>query len=114
MRKKLAPLDVECPRATTELCNLIHIDEEYDRVVPYVIRARKCVRVETNNPVGAISISFFVVELAIMKLPKSSHPTAGTLVIRAGKFVISHLVSKDCTKMVIVNRSEEKVATIRE
>ncbi|KAB1670036.1 hypothetical protein ES319_1Z205400v1 [Gossypium barbadense] len=52
-----------------------------------------------------------------MKLPESSHTTARMLVVGAGKMgklVIKHLVAKGCTKMVVVNRSEEKVAAIRE
>ncbi|KAE8731298.1 Glutamyl-tRNA reductase 1 [Hibiscus syriacus] len=77
----------------------------------------KRVRTETNIAAGAVSVSSAAVELALMKLPKSSHATARMLVIGAGKMgklVIKHLVSKGCTKMVVVNRSEEKVAAIRE
>ncbi|PPD70554.1 hypothetical protein GOBAR_DD32568 [Gossypium barbadense] len=51
------------------------------------------------------------------RLPESSHATARMLVIGAGKMgklVIKHLVAKGCTKMVVVNRSEEKVAAIHE
>ncbi|GMJ02536.1 glutamyl-tRNA reductase, Arabidopsis thaliana hemA 1 [Hibiscus trionum] len=77
----------------------------------------KRVRTETNIAAGAVSVSSAAVELALMKLPKSSHATARMLVIGAGKMgklVIKHLVSKGCTTMVVVNRSEEKVAAIRE
>ncbi|KAJ1376220.1 Tetrapyrrole biosynthesis, glutamyl-tRNA reductase [Sesbania bispinosa] len=57
------------------------------------------------------------VELAFMKLPEASHDKARMLVIGAGKMgklVIKHLVAKGCTKMVVVNRTEERVAAIRE
>ncbi|KAL4312958.1 hypothetical protein GQ457_01G011080 [Hibiscus cannabinus] len=77
----------------------------------------KRVRTETNIAAGAVSVSSAAVELALMKLPKSSHTTARMLVIGAGKMgklVIKHLVSKGCTKIVVINRSEEKVAAIRE
>ncbi|KAE8653930.1 Glutamyl-tRNA reductase 1 [Hibiscus syriacus] len=77
----------------------------------------KRVRTDTNIAAGAVSVSSAAVELALMKLPKSSHATARMLVIGAGKMgklVIKHLVSKGCTKMVVVNRSEERVAAIRE
>lgn len=53
----------------------------------------------------------------MMKLPESSHASVRILVIGAGKMgklVIKHLVAKGCTKMVVVNRSEERVAAIRE
>lgn len=52
-----------------------------------------------------------------MKLPQSSHATSRMLVIGAGKMgklVIKHLIAKGCTKMVVVNRSEDRVAAIRE
>ena len=52
-----------------------------------------------------------------MKLPESSHSTARMLVIGAGKMgklVIKHLVAKGCTKMMVVNRTEERVSAIRE
>ncbi|XVF31948.1 hypothetical protein REPUB_Repub17cG0039100 [Reevesia pubescens] len=77
----------------------------------------KRVRTETNIDAGAISVSSATVELALMKLPELSHATARMLVIGAGKMgklVIKHLVAKGCTKMVVVNRSEEKVAAIGE
>ncbi|KAF3435853.1 hypothetical protein FNV43_RR22945 [Rhamnella rubrinervis] len=51
----------------------------------------------------------------LMKLPKSSYATARVLVIGAGKMgklVIKHLIAKGCEKIVVVNRSEEKVAAI--
>ncbi|XP_010275509.1 PREDICTED: glutamyl-tRNA reductase 1, chloroplastic-like [Nelumbo nucifera] len=75
------------------------------------------VRTETNIASGAVSVSSAAVELALMKLPDSLSSTARMLVIGAGKMgklVIKHLVAKGCMKMVVVNRSEEKVAAIRE
>ncbi|GMI91040.1 glutamyl-tRNA reductase, Arabidopsis thaliana hemA 1 [Hibiscus trionum] len=83
----------------------------------HAITVGKRVRTETNIAAGAVSVSSAAVELALMKLPEPSHATARMLVIGAGKMgklVIKHLVAKGCTKMVVVNRSEEKVAAIRE
>nr|KJB58775.1 hypothetical protein B456_009G225900 [Gossypium raimondii] len=83
----------------------------------HAITVGKRVRTETNIAAGAVSVSSAAVELALMKLPESSHATARMLVIGAGKMgklVIKHLVAKGCTKMVVVNRSEEKVAAIHE
>ncbi|KAE8733832.1 Glutamyl-tRNA reductase 1 [Hibiscus syriacus] len=83
----------------------------------HAITVGKRVRTETNIAAGAVSVSSAAVELALMKLPESSHAAARMLVIGAGKMgklVIKHLVAKGCTKMVVVNRSEEKVSAIRE
>ncbi|KAG8503197.1 hypothetical protein CXB51_001191 [Gossypium anomalum] len=83
----------------------------------HAITVGKRVRTETNIAAGAVSVSSAAVELAFMKLPESSHTTARMLVVGAGKMgklVIKHLVAKGCTKMVVINRSEEKVAAIRE
>lgn len=83
----------------------------------HAISVGKRVRTETNIAAGAVSVSSAAVELALMKLPESSHATARMLVVGAGKMgklVIKHLVAKGCTKMVVVNRSEERVAAIRE
>ncbi|KAG6644504.1 hypothetical protein CIPAW_08G058300 [Carya illinoinensis] len=83
----------------------------------HAITVGKRVRTETNIAAGAVSVSSAAVELALMKLPESSHATAKMLVIGAGKMgklVIKHLAAKGCTKMVVVNRSEERVAAIRE
>ncbi|KAL5988382.1 Glutamyl-tRNA reductase 1, chloroplastic [Asimina triloba] len=83
----------------------------------HAITVGKRVRTETNISSGAVSVSSAAVELALMKLPKSDSSTARMLVIGAGKMgklVIKHLVAKGCTEMVVVNRSEERVATIRE
>lgn len=83
----------------------------------HAITVGKRVRTETNICSGAVSVSSAAVELALMKIPSSSHSTARMLVIGAGKMgklVIKHLVAKGCNKMVVVNRSEERVAAIRE
>ncbi|XP_027335705.1 glutamyl-tRNA reductase 1, chloroplastic-like [Abrus precatorius] len=81
------------------------------------ITAGKRVRTETNITAGAVSVSSAAVELAFMKLPEASHDNARMLVIGAGKMgklVIKHLVAKGCKKMVVVNRTEERVAAIHE
>ncbi|GMN40220.1 hypothetical protein TIFTF001_009448 [Ficus carica] len=83
----------------------------------HAITVGKRVRTETNITAGAVSVSSAAVELAFMKLPGASHTTARMLVIGAGKMgklVIKHLAAKGCTKMVVVNRTEERVAAIRE
>ncbi|KAK7410426.1 hypothetical protein VNO78_01200 [Psophocarpus tetragonolobus] len=83
----------------------------------HAITVGKRVRTETNIASGAVSVSSAAVELAFMKLPESSHDNARMLVIGAGKMgklVIKHLVAKGCKKMVVVNRTEERVAAIRE
>lgn len=83
----------------------------------HAITVGKRVRAETNIAAGAVSVSSAAVELAYMKLPEASHDNARMLIIGAGKMgklVIKHLVSKGCTRMVVVNRTEERVAAIRE
>ncbi|KAL1194364.1 Glutamyl-tRNA reductase 1 [Cardamine amara subsp. amara] len=83
----------------------------------HAITVGKRVRTETNIAAGAVSVSSAAVELALMKLPDSSHASSRMVVIGAGKMgklVIKHLMSKGCTKVVVVNRSEERVAAIRE
>lgn len=83
----------------------------------HAITVGKRVRTETNIAAGAVSVSSAAVELALLKLPESSHASARMLVIGAGKMgklVIKHLVAKGCTKMVVVNRSEERVSAIQE
>ncbi|TQD90824.1 hypothetical protein C1H46_023664 [Malus baccata] len=83
----------------------------------HAITVGKRVRTETNIAAGAVSVNSAAVELALMKLPASSHATARMLVIGAskmGKLVIKHLVAKGCTKMVVVNKTEERVTSIRE
>ncbi|KAJ4964869.1 hypothetical protein NE237_016718 [Protea cynaroides] len=83
----------------------------------HAITVGKRVRTETNIAAGAVSVSSAAVELALMKLPESSSSSARMLVIGAGKMgklVIKHLVAKGYRKMVVVNRSEERVTAIRE
>ncbi|KAL2895425.1 Glutamyl-tRNA reductase 1 chloroplastic [Bienertia sinuspersici] len=83
----------------------------------HAITVGKRVRTETSIAAGAVSVSSAAVELAFMKLPESSQASARMLVIGAGKMgklVIKHLVAKGCTKMVVVNRSEARVAAIKE
>ncbi|KAL3538742.1 hypothetical protein ACH5RR_002108 [Cinchona calisaya] len=83
----------------------------------HAITAGKRVRTETSISTGSVSVSSAAVELAQMKLPQSSFANARVLVVGAGKMgklVIKHLVAKGCTKMVVVNRTEDRVAAIRE
>ncbi|XP_058785290.1 glutamyl-tRNA reductase 1, chloroplastic-like [Vicia villosa] len=83
----------------------------------HAITVGKRVRAETNIAAGAVSVSSAAVELAYMKLPGASHGSARMLVIGAGKMgklVIKHLASKGCSRVVVVNRTEERVAAIRE
>lgn len=83
----------------------------------HAITVGKRVRTETNIAAGAVSVSSAAVELALMKLPESSHATARMLVVGAGKMgklVIKHLVAKGCTNLTVVNRSEAKVAAIQQ
>uniref|UniRef100_A0A7N0V2U7 Glutamyl-tRNA reductase n=1 Tax=Kalanchoe fedtschenkoi TaxID=63787 RepID=A0A7N0V2U7_KALFE len=83
----------------------------------HAITVGKRVRTETNIASGAVSVSSAAVELALMKLPESSNVNTRMLIVGAGKMgklVIKHLVAKGCTKMVVVNRSEDRVAAIKE
>ncbi|KAF2320681.1 hypothetical protein GH714_029965 [Hevea brasiliensis] len=83
----------------------------------HAIIAGKRVRTETNIASGSVSVSSAAVELGQMKLPESSYNAARVLVIGAGKMgklVIKHLAAKGCTKMVVVNRTEERIDAIRE
>ncbi|XP_010513167.1 PREDICTED: probable glutamyl-tRNA reductase 3, chloroplastic, partial [Camelina sativa] len=76
------------------------------------ISAGKRARDETKIASGAVSVSSAAVELALKKCPGS----AMMLVIGAGtmgRLVIKHLVAKGCTRIVVVNRSQERVAAIR-
>ncbi|CAH8350675.1 unnamed protein product [Eruca vesicaria subsp. sativa] len=82
------------------------------------ITAGKLVRTETCIASGAVSVSSAAVELALTKLlPTKSASSAVMLVVGAGKMgklVIKHLVAKGCSKMVVVNRSKERVEAIQE
>lgn len=93
------------------------LGKNIDRLFKDAISAGKKVRSETNISSGAVSVSSAAVELALMKIPKSHSLSARMLVIGAGKMgklVIKHLASKGCRKMVVVNRSTERVDVIRE
>ncbi|KAL8144148.1 hypothetical protein V2J09_017180 [Rumex salicifolius] len=83
----------------------------------HAITVGKRVRTETSIAAGAVSVSSAAVELALMKLPEPSHAMARMVIVGAGKMgklVIKHLVAKGCRKMVVVNRSEERVTAILE
>ncbi|KAJ6836197.1 glutamyl-tRNA reductase 2-like [Iris pallida] len=93
------------------------LGKNIDRLFKDAITAGKRVRSETNISSGAVSVSSAAVELALMKLPKSDSLSARMLVIGAGKMgklVIKHLSSKGCKRIVVVNRSTERVDAIRE
>ncbi|KAJ6829590.1 glutamyl-tRNA reductase 2-like [Iris pallida] len=93
------------------------LGKNIDRLFKDAITAGKRVRSETNISSGAVSVSSAAVELALMKLPKAHFLSARMLVIGAGKMgklVIKHLSSKGCKRIVVVNRSAEKVEAIRE
>lgn len=81
------------------------------------ITAGKRARTETNIAAGAVSVSSAAVELALMKLPAHATSSSARMLVvgagKMGKLVIKHLVAKGCTKMVVVNRSEERVEAIR-
>jgi len=91
-------------------------DRKISGLFKQAISVGKRVRTETNISSGSVSVSSAAVELALMKRSESSFGDARVLVIGAGKMgklVIKHLVAKGCRKMVVVNRSEEKVNAIR-
>ncbi|KAK2987424.1 hypothetical protein RJ640_018561 [Escallonia rubra] len=81
------------------------------------ITVGKRVRSETKISTGSVSVSSAAVQLALMKISASSYASARVLVVGAGKMgklVIKHLVAKGCKRMVVVNRTEDKVAAICE
>ncbi|XP_016184601.1 glutamyl-tRNA reductase 2, chloroplastic [Arachis ipaensis] len=91
-------------------------DRKISGLFKQAISVGKRVRSETDISSGSVSVSSAAVELGLMKLSESSYVDAGVLVIGAGKMgklVIKHLVAKGCKKMVVVNRTEEKVNAIR-
>ncbi|CAI9786244.1 unnamed protein product [Fraxinus pennsylvanica] len=91
-------------------------DRKISGLFKHAITVGKRVRTETNISTGSVSVSSAAVELALMKLPESSQATARMLVVGAGKMgklVIKHLAAKGCTKIVVVNRTEDKVSAIR-
>ncbi|XP_051138580.1 glutamyl-tRNA reductase 1, chloroplastic-like [Andrographis paniculata] len=83
----------------------------------HAITVGKRVRTNTSISTGSVSVSSAAVELAMMKLPKSLHSSARMLVVGAGKMgklVIKHLAAKGFRNMVVVNRNEHKLASIRD
>ncbi|XP_068645322.1 glutamyl-tRNA reductase 1, chloroplastic-like [Aristolochia californica] len=79
------------------------------------IQVGKEVRTKTNISSGAVSISASAVELALSKLPVTTFRSVRVLVVGAGKtgkLVIKHLAAKGSKHIVVVNRSEQKVAAI--
>ncbi|XP_022863998.1 glutamyl-tRNA reductase 1, chloroplastic-like, partial [Olea europaea var. sylvestris] len=91
-------------------------DRKISGLFKHAITVGKRVRTKTSISTGSVSVSSAAVELALMKLPESSHATARMLVVGAGKMgklVIKHLAAKGCTKIVVVNRTEDRVSAIR-
>lgn len=81
------------------------------------ITAGKRVRCETSIAAGAVSVSSAAVELAVMKLPPAGFQVARVAIVGAGKMsklLVKHLISKGCTKIVVVNRSEQRVLELQE
>ncbi|XP_022896190.1 glutamyl-tRNA reductase 1, chloroplastic-like [Olea europaea var. sylvestris] len=92
-------------------------DRKISGLFKHAITVGKRVRTETSISTGSVSVSSAAVELALMKLPESSHATARMLVVGAGKMgklVIKHLAAKGCTKIVVANRTQDNVAAIQE
>ncbi|CAI8618014.1 unnamed protein product [Vicia faba] len=92
-------------------------DRKISGLFKQAISVGKRVRTEKNISSGSVSVSSAAVELALMKRSVASFDDARVLVIGAGKMgklVIKHLAAKGCRKMVVVNRSEERVNAIRE
>lgn len=92
-------------------------DRKISGLFKQAISVGKRVRTETNISSGSVSVSSAAVELGLTKFSESSYANARVVVIGAGKMgklVIKHLVAKGCKRMVIVNRTEEKVKAIRQ
>ncbi|KAL0365246.1 UNVERIFIED_CONTAM: Glutamyl-tRNA reductase 1, chloroplastic [Sesamum angustifolium] len=92
-------------------------DRKISGLFKHAIRVGKRVRTETSISTGSVSVSSAAVELAMMKLPEFSHASARMLVVGAGKMgklVIKHLAAKGCRRIVVVNRTEDKVASIHQ
>ncbi|GER42108.1 glutamyl-tRNA reductase family protein [Striga asiatica] len=79
----------------------------------HAITVGKRVRTETNISTGSVSVSSAAVELAMSKLPEHSRRILVVGAGKMGKLVIKHLAAKGCRKVVVVNRTEEKVAALR-
>ncbi|KAL0392181.1 UNVERIFIED_CONTAM: Glutamyl-tRNA reductase 1, chloroplastic [Sesamum radiatum] len=83
----------------------------------HAITVGKRVRAETNIAAGAVSVSSAAVELALMKLPETSHATARMLIIGAGKMgklVIKHLVAKAEADVVFTSTASETPLFLKE
>eukprot|EP01018_Ginkgo_biloba_P026640 Gb_19050 [translate_table: standard] len=81
----------------------------------HAVTAGKRVRSQTSIGAGAVSVSSAAVELAAMKLLNGNISSANVVVIGAGKMggiVIKHLIAKGCKRIVVVNRSEERVLSL--
>lgn len=92
-------------------------DRKISGLFKHAITAGKRVRTQTSISTGSVSVSSAAVELALMKLPESSHATARMLVVGAGKMgklVIKHLAAKGCRRIVVANRTKENVDSIQE
>ncbi|CAN8305702.1 unnamed protein product [Cochlearia groenlandica] len=89
-----------------------------DLLFKHAISAGKRVREKTNIGAGAVSVSSASVELALMKLSESFlHASSARMLVvgagKMGKLVIKHLAAKGSKRIVVVNRSEEKVEAMR-
>ncbi|CAM8937686.1 unnamed protein product [Rhodiola kirilowii] len=92
-------------------------DRKISGLFKRAITVGKRVRTETKINSGAVSVSSAAVELGLMKISESSYENVRVLVTGAGKMgklVIKHLVAKGCKRMVVINRTEERVASLVE
>ncbi|GER40238.1 glutamyl-tRNA reductase family protein [Striga asiatica] len=84
----------------------------------HAITVGKRVRSETNISAGAVSVSSAAVELALSKLPPNAHSASSRFLLvgagKMGKLVVKHLAAKGCPRVVVVNRSESRVSSIRD
>lgn len=92
-------------------------DRKIGGLFKHAITVGKRVRTETKISSGSVSVSSAAVELAQLKISESSYDSVKVLVVGAGKMgklVIKHLIAKGCTRMLVVNRTEDKINAIRE
>eukprot|EP01024_Parvocaulis_polyphysoides_P074929 TRINITY_DN966_c0_g1_i7.p1 TRINITY_DN966_c0_g1~~TRINITY_DN966_c0_g1_i7.p1 ORF type:complete len:379 (+),score=57.53 TRINITY_DN966_c0_g1_i7:176-1312(+) len=81
------------------------------------ITAGKRVRSETSISSGSVSVSSAAVELAKLKLPTQNFDDAKVCIIGAGKMsklLVKHLLSKGCSKVMILNRSLPRAESLQE
>ena len=93
-----------------------------NRLLTQSISAGKKVRSETNLGTGAVSISSAAVELAQLKIGQSkgvdslvSLSSESVLVVGAGRMsrlLITHLQSKGCEKLTLLNRNIERAKNL--